>query len=188
MQSSSWQTQSRFLEMRTRWLTLLGEHLIDDQSQSLEYWRIEKADSVILLPRYQQHLLLPPPAYRPGIGQSTWDFPGGRIPEGQAPALAAPAILQRELGIQESAIAQLTPLNPRGWPVNSSFSNQCLYGFVADLEPTTELAPTLIGKTVPADASGVQALLQVLTCLQCRALLLQWWFDQGTDPSAKSSV
>jgi len=41
---------SRFVEMRSRWLTVIGENLEEDQGQVLEYWRVEKADSVIILP------------------------------------------------------------------------------------------------------------------------------------------
>ena len=35
---------NRFVEMRSRWLTVIGENLEDDQGQILEYWRVEKAD------------------------------------------------------------------------------------------------------------------------------------------------
>ena len=41
---------NRFVEMRSRWLTVIGENIEDDQGQILEYWRVEKADSVIILP------------------------------------------------------------------------------------------------------------------------------------------
>ena len=47
---TAWQVNDRFLELRSRWMTLIGEHLQDDRGQLLEYWRVEKADSVIVLP------------------------------------------------------------------------------------------------------------------------------------------
>lgn len=69
-----WQVQDRFLELHSRWMTLLGEHWLDAQGQRLEYWRIEKADSVIVLPIQQDHLgqshiLLPPLAFGLGWGR-----------------------------------------------------------------------------------------------------------------------
>jgi hypothetical protein len=78
----SWQVQDRFLELHSRWVTLIAEHWQDAQGQRLEYWRIEKADSVIVLPIQkdalaQPQILLPPASYRPGVGRVTLDFPGG---------------------------------------------------------------------------------------------------------------
>lgn len=176
-----WHVQDRFLEMRSRWLTLIGEHLIDHQGQSLEYWRIEKADSVIVLPIQTDRILMPPPSYRPGIGQVTLDFPGGRVAQEQSPEQGAIATLQRELGLAATAIAQLTPLNSDGWPVNSSFSNQRLYGFVAQIDPTVALQSTMLGATYSTNATGIDQLLQVLTCLQCRMVLLEWKLHCSTE-------
>ncbi|MGD1852627.1 MAG: NUDIX hydrolase [Leptolyngbyaceae cyanobacterium] len=161
--------------MKTRWLTLLGETLETHQGKSLDYWRVEKADSVIVLPIYQHHLLLPPPIYRPGIGESTWDFPGGRCLVDQMPHSAAKSILQRELGIADSALYDLKPLNQVGWAINSSFSNQRLYGFVAEVRADTFLSSEKLGATYPTTGPGIQALLDRLTCLQCRSLLTEWW-------------
>ncbi len=170
----TWPVQDRFLEMRSHWLTLIGEHLLDTQGQSLEYWRIEKADSAIVLPIQTDRILLPFPSYRPGIGQVTLDFPGGRVAEGQSPAQAAIATLQRELGIEATAIAQLTPLNQEGWPVNSSFSNQRLHGFVAQIKPEISLQTEYVAATYAIDRAGIQQLLQELNCLQCRLVLFEW--------------
>jgi hypothetical protein len=86
--------------------------------------------------------------------------------------------LKRELGIEAAAVTRLTPLNSGGWAVNSSFSNQKLYGFSADIQPSDHLS---IGSEVlayPADSIGVSDLLSSLTCLQCRAVLLEWWLKQ----------
>ncbi len=168
----SWQTHDRFLELRSRWMTLIGEHLEDHQGRRLEYWRIEKADSVIILPLQGDRLLLPTPSYRPGVGQITLDFPGGRVAVGQSAEQAAVLTLERELGIPADAISQLAPLNTNGWLVNSSFSNQKLYGFVAHIEHTS--AFEMVAATYSTNRSGIQELLQKLTCLQCRALLLEW--------------
>jgi hypothetical protein len=135
----SWQVQDRFLELHSRWVTLIAEHWQDAQGQRLEYWRIEKADSVIVLPIQkdalaQPQILLPPASYRPGVGRVTLDFPRGRRLEGQRPEEAAISILKRELGVEVTSITQLIALNAEGWAINSSFSNQKLYGFVAHIE------------------------------------------------------
>jgi hypothetical protein len=179
-----WHTQDRFLELRSRWLTLIGEHLETDQGESLEYWRVERADSAIVLPLHQNTLVLPPPMYRPGISTATWDFPGGRVPEGMDPIEVAPRILEKELGVAPSAIAQLDPLNAIGWAVNSSFSNQRLYGFVAQLQPDAIVLPAAV--RYPVTESGMRDLLQVLTCLQCRALVLEWWLTRVTPAVAQT--
>jgi hypothetical protein len=174
MDAKAWQTNDRFLELRSPWITIIGEYLQDSQGQVLEYWRIEKANSIIVLPIHDRHLLLPPPTYRPGLGKSTWDFPGGRAPAGREPHDIAYNILKQELGVADEGIASLAPLNNQGWAVNSSFSNQRLYGFVANLQSTIEILPDFIGAKYPTTKEGVQSLLNSLTCLQCRALLMEW--------------
>lgn len=173
--NNTWTVSDRFLELHSRWLTLIGEHLQDDRGQILEYWRVEKADSVIVLPIHLDRLLLPQPIYRPGIGQPTLDFPGGRIAAGQSVEQAAITTLQRELGIEATEISQVIGLNPEGWAVNSSFSNQRLFGIVASIVASAPLPPDVI--TYPATEEGVNLLLEILTCLQCRAVLLQWRYQ-----------
>ncbi|MEO1146784.1 MAG: NUDIX hydrolase [Cyanobacteria bacterium J06638_22] len=179
----SWQVGDRFLNLQTHWLTLIGEHWHTPDGEKLDYWRVEKADSVIVLPLQSQHLLLPPPIFRPGVGQVTLDFPGGRLPAGLRPEDAALQILVRELGVEKGAIAQLLPVNTQGWYVNSSFSNQTVFGFVAQLDPTFPVPYNHIGLSVPATPTGIPTLLENLRCLQCRALLLEWWMQTATAPS-----
>lgn len=86
MASQDWQVCNRILELRSQWLTLFSEHWQTGQGQQLEYWRVEKADSVIVLPVLNQQLILAPPMYRPGVQTQTLDFPGGRVSEGHSPA------------------------------------------------------------------------------------------------------
>ncbi|MGP1384363.1 MAG: NUDIX hydrolase [Thainema sp.] len=181
MRSKDWLVQDRFLELRSRWMTLIGEHLQDDQGQTLEYWRIEKADSLIVLPIQCDRIVLPPPSYRPGMGQASLDFPGGRVPEGSSREQreqTAIAILKRELAVDAAEIIQLRPLNTEGWPVNSSFSNQKLYGYVANLASAANVLSGKDFKAYPVNATGIQQLRQALICLQCRAVLLEWWCSQ----------
>lgn len=173
-----WSVQDRFLALHSRWFSLIGEHLLDGEGNLLEYWRVEKADSVIVLPIQNDCFLVLPPTYRPGLGQATIDFPGGRLLDGQEPQAAATTILCRELGMAPEAIGQLMPLNIQGWAINSSFSNQKLYSFVAYLHaaPTSSNS---IARTYPITEDGVGMLLQELTCLQCRAVLLEWWIHRS---------
>ncbi len=171
-----WQTLDRFVEIRSRWITLIGEHLKDEREQVLEYWRVDRPDSAVVLPIMGERLLLPNPTYRPGVGELTLDFPGGRVPNGCNPQEMIAKILQRELGIAEIEIEQITPLNVQGWAVDSSFSNQKLYGFVAHIDPKVKLAKDF-GTAYPITREGINTLLQDLTCLQCRAVLMSWLLD-----------
>lgn len=177
---SRWIVKDQFLELQSRWLTLIGEHFQDSQGNLLEYWRVEKADSVVVLPIGGDRLWLPRPSYRPGLGTATLDFPGGRVAPDQSPEQAAIAALQRELGVTDAEIAQLSRLNSQGWPINSSFSNQKLYGFVAYLA-SAALAPLdTLAEPYPATQEGLEILLDRLLCLQCRSVLLTWWWQYKT--------
>lgn len=169
-----WKTLDRFVEMRSPWFTLIGEHLQDDQQQVLDYWRVERADSIVVLTIQGDKLLFPMLNYRPGLGKPTLDFPGGRVKAGQTPEEAVLGIMKKELELTEEAIARLTLLNPTGWAVNSSFSNQKLYGFVAEIDPAVSVNPELLSVTYPTTPEGIRSLLEDLTCLQCRAVLLEW--------------
>lgn len=170
-----WQTLERFVEIRSSWLTLIGEKLQDEQQRILDYWRVEKADSVVIVTIQSGRFLLPKLSYRPGVGRATLDFPGGRVLPEQKAIDAVPHILERELGIEESDIINLKSLNQTGWAINSSFSNQKLYGFVAEINSkTTVNSKNLTPTTYNTAASGIDKLLRDLTCLQCRAVLLEW--------------
>ncbi|MFP4010039.1 MAG: NUDIX hydrolase [Spirulinaceae cyanobacterium] len=166
--------RDRFVEIRSPWLTLIGEHIEGDRGQVLDYWRVEKADSAVIITLQGDRLILPKPAYRPGLAATTLDFPGGRIPHEETPLTIAPKILQRELGISSTAIHHLEQLNETGWAINSSFSNQKLYGLVAIIDPGFAIPIGLIGKTYDLTKTGLQNLKEDLTCLQCRAVFLEW--------------
>jgi len=176
-QLEAWSYLGCFTELRSPWLRVLGEHWQDHQQQTLEYWRVEKADAIIILPRLGDQLLLAPPQFRPGLKSLTWDFPGGRLLEPQQKAETIYAILQRELGVPPTAIASLQALNEEGWPINSSFSNQKLYGFVATIDPPIHHHK---GEAFPLTAPGLKTLLDKLVCLQCRALLLEFVWRSPT--------
>jgi hypothetical protein len=95
----------------------------DDQQSTLEYWRVEKADSLIILPiqkanvdlspSSQDRFLLPRSFYRPGLGITTLDFPGGRLLPEQQPETLIPQILQREFLLSKSPSYLLLMLSDR---------------------------------------------------------------------------
>lgn len=176
--SKYWRVEERFLELRSKWLTLIGEKLQDDHGHILEYWRVEKADSVVVLPIHKNSLILPPPSYRPGVGKLTLDFPGGRVCDGESLEVTVFNILLRELGIAEHYVTKISALNNQGWLINSSFSNQKLYGFVAEIQSNVEIDAEYIGASYPINSNGVNDLLNHLHCLQCRAVFMQWWLHQ----------
>ena len=169
-----WQILGRFVEIKSPWLTLIGEKVKDSQGKLLEYWRVEKADSIVIIAKQDDHFLLPKPMYRPGLKKPTLDFPGGRLLPNADPAEVIPVILERELGIQPSLIDEITPLNSVGWAINSSFSNQRLYGFLAEISPQAVINSGKLGSKYSLSSTGIEKLLQDLTCLQCRAIFTEW--------------
>lgn len=169
-----WKTLDRFVEIRSPWFTLIGEHIQDDLQQIHDYWRLEHTDSVVILTIHDNKILFPMLNYRPGLGKPTLDFPGGQVNAGQTSEMAARKILEKELGVTEDAIAHLTLLNPSGWPINSAFSNQKLYGFVAEIDPQVSVNLDFVAVTYPTTSEGIRTLLKDLACLQCRSVLIGW--------------
>ena len=170
--SQAWTVQQALMRLSNPWLSLIGERLRTPQGQELDYWRIERADSAIVVPIWRQNLVLPPATFRPGDREVTLDFPGGRIPANQNPLEAAHQILQRELAIEAGKIMDISPLNQVGWPVNSSLSNQRLYGFYAYLNREINFLAQPDYPCYPLNQEGIAQLLEVLSCLQCRGVLL----------------
>jgi hypothetical protein len=197
---NDWQVVNRIMTMQTPWMTLIAERLRDPVKGGLtmDYWRVEKEDSVIIVTIHQNHFVLPKPMYRPGIGRATLDFPGGRVPAtttvddsplplkgDETPEskrtlrTVAKGVICRELGITDMDIDSLVPLNEQksngGWPVNSSFSNQQLWGYIAILKDSVELdASRLWPQRYEVTSEGICALLCQLSCMQCRHVLLEW--------------
>jgi hypothetical protein len=171
---TDWKKLSEIVRVGSQWVTLVGERWLCDKGKELEYWRVEKVDSVIVLPVQAGHVFCVAPTFRPGIGRATLDFPGGRLPEGKAPADVVPFLLQRELGIPPEAIQRTEALNAEKWIINSAFSNQGLWGFIAEIDDTFAIPERLIGAKAMADAPGLKQLMAKLDCLQCRAVLLDW--------------
>lgn len=170
---SDWQRLREIVRIHSDWVTLIAERWLCDKGKELEYWRVEKVDSVIVLPIHRQQLLCVSPTFRPGIQRATLDFPGGRLPAGKRPGELVPLLLERELGLPATAIVHTRPLNATPWVINSAFSNQGLWGLVAEIDPSHPVPEAHIGQRAPATEAGVRELLEALDCLQCRAVLLE---------------
>ncbi len=176
-----WKILNQFVSVNSRWVELIGENCTDENQNHLEYWRVEKDDSVIILPIQNEHILLPPPFYRHGIQEVTYDFPGGRNPPDKNPEETAMLILERELCVSSDAVESLKPLNEQGWPVNSSFSNQRLFGFLASVSESWQSPENIHVEKYPISSEGISLLLKKIVCLQCRAILLEWCIQKQAD-------
>jgi hypothetical protein len=166
-----WERLETIVSIESPWVRLLAERWRDDTGRMLDYWRAERAHSLVIAVIQGGRLLLPPPAFRPGLGRATLDLPGGRIPAAAAPLDAAPAILHRELGVPPAAIRRLRLLAEHGWAINSSFESQLLFGAFAELDPDLALDPAQLYLSLPFSRAGVAELLAQIECLQCRAVL-----------------
>lgn len=170
--SSNWKVLSKMVAIDTPWIKLIGERLLDNNENELEYWRVEKDDSLVVVTKHGNNFVLPAPMYRPGIGRSTLDFPGGRVAHASNLNEIATSIVCRELNIPKSCIESLSSLNTSGWPINSSFSNQRLFGYVAILIDDIGLEPNAV--LYDDSKAGLEKLLDDLDCLQCRHVLVEY--------------
>jgi len=175
--SDSWRTLSQIVEVRSRWITLVAERLGDSEGREFEYWRIEKSNSLLVVVEYRDLLILPHPTYRPGVARVTQDLAGGRFDGSLSKRSTAQEILRREFRLAGTVKASITELNKTGWDVDSSTSNQQLYGVVANVDGSTEIPSSRIGMSFPATVQGGLSLRDDLTCLQCRAAV-QAWLDR----------
>ena len=171
--SRKWLVDKLLLRMESPWVTIVLERVMDQSQQSLDYWRIEKADSLIIVPVHLGRILLPPAQYRHGLGRSTEDLPGGRLESCISSQEAAVSILEKEMGCRRADVEALEPLSGSGWAVNSSFSNQLLHVYRALLAPQTPRPPLAQERDYAHDEQGVGELFRHLTCLQCRAAVLE---------------
>jgi hypothetical protein len=169
--NQKWEKLSQFVSIDTPWMRLIGERLLDDRKNELEYWRVQKDDSLVVVTKHRDRFVLPTKMYRPGLDEMTLDFPGGRVPSDTSNMDGlARKIVCRELCISGNCIESMEALNKeQGWPINSSFSNQKLFGYVCVLVDETELDENNF-----VAYTEVEALLDELPCLQCRHVLLEY--------------
>lgn len=154
---------------QSKWVTFYKDRVESNRGGELEYWCVDRSDSVIIVAVQNGKFLLPPEQYRPGIDQITLDFPGGRI-DALDPNDAAIRTVRRELQLDESVQFDVTQITP--WPliVDSAFSNQRVFGYVAVI-PDDVIVQNV--RSYTADE-----LLDSLHCLQCRTFLLEYLRDQ----------
>lgn len=174
----TWRRGARIVAVESPWVRLVCERWRDDHGADLDYWRVEHDHSVIVMPIWRGQVLLPHPMFRPGVDRATLDLPGGRLASGRAPAEDAPRLLAKELGIGPAHVRALRPAWERPLVVNSSFSDQLVYGFVADIDGAAEVDQARVGVAAPATVAGVAGLARDIECLQCRALLQSWLLGQ----------
>jgi hypothetical protein len=170
-----WQVLSRVVEVRTPWMSMIGERWREGAGRELEYWRVEKPDSLLVVTVHDGRLIAPVRSFRPGVGRTTLDFAGGRLDDPSTRAQTARAIVRREfkLGADDLFVSQ-EPLNLVGWDVDSATSSQRLFGIVAVLRPAVQIPDDCLGASYPATSAGGRELLSELVCLQCRAVLIAW--------------
>jgi hypothetical protein len=173
-----WQVLSHKVAVDSRWVKVYEEHLLDDTGKELEYWRVERSDSVIVLVRQNGLFLMPRKQWRPGVGLRTLDFPGGRI-DNDSPVSAAERAVRRELQFDDSATFSLKPLTKQQLLVDSSFSSQKAHGFVAELPADIK---------TDASTHSAEALLDQLQCMQCRVMLLEWLRERPDEASQRTQI
>lgn len=171
---NEWKLLDEFARVSSKWVTLIGERWLCDKGKELEYWRVEKVDSVIVLPIQNGKIFCVKPSYRVGVQRSTLDFPGGRLPDGKQPSEIVPFLMERELGVPASAIRTINELNDAKWIINSSFSNQGLWGFAVEIDNDFTIPDSYIGEVASLDDDEISRLLTKLDCSQCRLVLLEW--------------
>lgn len=162
-----WKLLHRIVHLQSPWITVYADKLLDNHGRELEYWHFVRANSVIVIALHGGDFVVPPMEYRPGVQQVTLDFAGGRIGQDQTPRQAALAILDKELGVGAEQLSGLVPINREPFAVDSSFSSQQVYGFVATINP----AEALSGKELRFATNDSDKLKQQLHCAQCRLLL-----------------
>jgi hypothetical protein len=170
--TTDWRVLESLMVMKNRWISLIGERLLDNKGNQLDYWRVERCDSVIILPIHQNVFILPKSEYRPGVGMRTHDFPGGRHEKCREPLQSAHLILERELGIVSADIQTISLINDKPWFVDSSFSSQKLHVFEAILKDEALIDPGRVDICCPVNQT--ESLLNMLVCMQCRCALLEW--------------
>lgn len=174
MNLNHWRLLGSIATIQSPWVTVKCERWQDNENIELDYWRVSRPDSVIVIPIHEGFFLLPHPIFRPGVEECTWDFPGGRVRDGFSHEEMAVQLLNKELSIRQEDIDSITPINSQGYIVDSSFSSQRVWGYLAKLAKSTKLNEDAIGWKVPITKEGTAELLEKLDCLQCRALLLEF--------------
>jgi hypothetical protein len=100
---SDWKALSECVCVTSHWVTLIGERWPCDKGKEFEFWRVEKADSVTVLPLQAGHIFSIVPTFRPGIGRPRLVLSGGRLPAVRPPRAIVRLLLQRKRPIAPAA-------------------------------------------------------------------------------------
>lgn len=173
--SKGWNVLSRFVEIKSPWLTLVGEQLQDESKKVHDYWRVEKQNGLLILTIQNGQLLLPKQMYRPGVGEYTLDFCGGRIPDMPNLDEEAINITRREFGINAcDPFIFMQQITKNSWNIDSSFTNAQIDGYVAEINPEIKLDEKQGIARYDLTKEGISSLFDDLICIQCRAMLHEW--------------
>ncbi|WP_200240047.1 hypothetical protein [Thiohalocapsa halophila] len=169
---NTWTKLRDIAEINAKWLTLFCEEYRKPSGDTCVYWRVERADSLIVVPLFNNDVLLPAPDYRPGIEKTTLDLPGGRVTDVSTTGLAEAAtqLVSRELGVPVDAVSDVKLVDGSGTYVNSSLSNQRLYVAQArlrDIDPSR-------GAILQHPIQDLDHLVAQLECLQCAYALTRF--------------
>ena len=159
-----WNKIKEVLHIKSDWMDLYVE-MWKKGNESIEYWRISKKDSLIVIGLQGGRLILPRPDFRVGVSEVTLDFAGGRVEDHSENGLKITAlkIAHRELGLEKEYVKEIDLLDAKGKYVNSSFNDQKIY--VALIHINEQV---IINKECKVFGIKQLALLyEQLKCMQC---------------------
>lgn len=166
----SWHKKNTITEIKSKWLSLFCEEWVDERGVNLEYWRVEKENSLIVVTVYRDNFVLPQRQFRPGINRETLDFPGGRFNKEEIALDKAKQIIENELNINQNNILTAHKISENPLFINSSFSNQELHVFAAEVD----LSGT---NNIIYPIRNWNTLLKEFQCLQCNIALRMYLAD-----------
>lgn len=171
-----WKVKAELLNIKNQWIQFIGEKCIDNENKELEYYRVIRADSVVIIPIINNHIIKPQSYYRHGIKKHTLDFPGGRLTNSEIINETITDILEKELHIQAENITEIDILNiSKPWHVDSSFSSQKLYAATVQISPNCKIFKK--EQMLKITKENILNLYNIIDCLQCRMTLIEWYLN-----------
>ncbi len=167
--SRRWIKRKTVSRTTSKWVDVFCE-IWSDGSNDMEYWRVEKCSSVVVVTEDEDYFILPKNQFRPGISKCTLDFPGGRYDNiSNRIEDVIKSIVVRELVIGAEKINSIQRLSEQNYAINSSFNNQRLSVYSARINLKEYRSDLIFYKK-----SDFSLLLDQLECLQCNFALRLW--------------
>ncbi len=166
---------NKFFCFKSKWVEFIGERCEDEKKDLLEYYRVVRCDSLIVLPIVGNKLLFPQKYYRHGISNITLDFPGGRIEDLKKIKNTAKKILKKELSIHSKDIQNIQIINNEGLYVDSSFSTQQVYTCIAYLDEKNFKFNKI--KCIEINKDNIISLYNIMKCIQCKNSLMEFYLN-----------